>query len=112
MIEHAKTVICDIDGTIFAHLGDFEGMQKYETILLDKVKERFDEWYSKGYMIIITTGRPWSLYERTMADLSKFKLPFEHLIMGTPWGERVVINDGACSAIQVKCDGGLGEVNI
>ena len=61
--------------------------------LLPHVKQKFNEWYSKGYNIIITTGRPESMRQLTENQLNYFHLFYDQLIMGIKYYKRVLIND-------------------
>ena len=52
-----KTIFCDIDGTLVKH----HGSQTKQIIELSEILpgtiEKFNEWDSKGYNIILITGR-------------------------------------------------------
>lgn len=121
-MEEAKTIITDIDGTILYHHGSLEDIRNNEPILLEKVKDRFDEWISKDYVIVIMTARPESFREETEQTLDKFGLKYHSLLMGMSHGERIIINDQksyngwedrvSCSAIEVKRNGGFADLNI
>jgi hypothetical protein len=88
-----KTIICDIDGCIFKHMGNLCGMQTDKPVLLDGVKEKFDEWDKKAYRIILLTGRKESMREITENQLRLHGLFWDILIMGATRGQRVLIND-------------------
>jgi len=113
-----KTIFCDIDGCIFRHSGpDF--IKIHPTIdLLPGVINKFHEWMDKGYTIILTTGRPPSLRQKTIQQLENAGLWFDHIIMGLPRGQRVVINDykidnnePTATAINIKRNEGLINVD-
>ena len=78
-----KTIICDIDGTIFQYSpeGTAQIVQENPT-LLPGVLQKFNEWEMKGCRIILITGRRESLREHTEACLTDFGIPFDILIMG------------------------------
>ena len=89
-----KTIICDIDGTIFQYSpeGTAQIVQANPT-LLPGVLQKFNEWEMKGCRIILITGRRESLREHTEACLTDFGIPFDILIMGFADTGRVLIND-------------------
>ena len=89
-----KTVICDIDGTIFEYVkgGHYDLVHK-EAKLLPGVKEKFREWEVKGGRSVLITGRRESVREDTENALRKAGIPFDMLIMGFADTGRVLIND-------------------
>ena len=89
-----KTIICDIDGTIFRYSpkGTVQIVNE-EPILLPGVVEQFNEWEMMGCKIILITGRRESLREHTEASLIKHGIPFDVLLMGYADTGRVLIND-------------------
>jgi len=89
-----KTIICDIDGTIFKYSprGTHQIMNE-DPILLPGVKEQFCKWETVGHKIILITGRRESLRERTETTLSNYGIPFDVLLMGYSDTGRVLIND-------------------
>lgn len=95
MKTNAKTVLCDIDGTIFKHIkfayevSDIDPQKD----LLPGVREQFEDWNSKDYTIVLTTGRPPSMREITNQQLQAVGLFYHELVMGLPRGPRVLIND-------------------
>jgi hypothetical protein len=109
-----KTIVCDIDGCILKHMGGLCSMQNDKPVLLDGVKEKFDEWDKKAYKIILLTGRKESMREITESQLRSHGLFWDFLIMGATRGQRVLINDlkpsnempTAC-AINLSRDKGL-----
>lgn len=113
-----KTIFCDIDGCIFRHSGpDF--IKVHPTLdLLPGAIDKFHEWMDKGYTVVLITGRPPSLRQITLQQLEGAGLWFNHLIMGLPRGQRVVINDckkdtnePTAAAINIKRNEGLKNVN-
>ena len=89
-----KTIICDIDGTIFRYSpqGTVEIVNE-EPILLPGVVKQFNEWEMQGCKIILITGRRESLREHTEACLTDCGIPFDILLMGYADTGRVLIND-------------------
>lgn len=93
MTEYKKTIFLDIDGCILKHQGGLTNTLLNEPELLPDVKEKFDLWESKGYTIILTTGRKESMRKFTEDQIRSFGLFFTQLIMECGRGQRVVIND-------------------
>ena len=85
------TIICDIDGCIFAH--DHFDVNNPDTPLLPGVSEQFEAWKSSGCYIIFVTAREESLREFTENQLSKNSISYDTLIMGVGSGRRILIND-------------------
>ena len=111
-----KTVICDIDGTIFKYVcnGHYDLIHT-EPELLPGVVEKFKEWEVKGNRIVLITGRRESVREVTERALRKAGIPFDMLIMGFADTGRVLINDvggkGECKAhaVSLPRDQGFDE---
>lgn len=89
-----KTVICDIDGTIFKYVrnGHYDLIHT-EPELLPGVVEKFKEWEVKGNRIVLITGRRESVREVTENALRNAGIPWDMLIMGFADTGRVLIND-------------------
>lgn len=118
MSENKKTIFLDIDGCIFKHCGNMT-TQFENPILLPGVLEKFIEWDTKGYTIILITGRKESMRELTEKQLSSYKIFYDKLIMGLHRGERIIINDKkttsneqTASAIEINRNEGLKNINI
>ena len=89
-----KTIICDIDGTIFKYPpGGHSDLVNVDPVMLPNVIKKFNEWEMKGCRIILITGRRESVREITEATLTDFGIPFDVLLMGYADTGRVVIND-------------------
>jgi FMN phosphatase YigB (HAD superfamily) len=120
VLNKPKTVFCDIDGTLIPHCVDMTGILSSKPNILPGVLEKFNEWDSKGYKIILTTGRKESSREHTEQQLRELGLFWDYLLMGIGGGQRILINDIKPSypdipmavAINLERDKGLGEVNI
>ena len=98
-----KTIICDIDGTIFMYpKGSIDEMIEVKPTLLPGVKDWFDKWEKRGDNIILITGRRESLRERTETVLYEAGIPYDVLLMGYCDEGRILINDvgsrGQCKA--------------
>lgn len=113
-----QTIILDIDGTLLKHPGSFDEIGKV-TELLPGVREKFADWVSKDYTIILVTGRRESLRRKTINQLNDLGLPFDHLIMGLPRGKRLLVNDfkpgstdSTAEAYCVERNKGLKELEI
>ena len=102
-----KTIICDIDGTIFKYSPNgHDAIANEEPVLLPGVKEHFKRWENTGHRIILITGRRESERTRTEEELRYFHIPYDMLIMGFADTGRVLINDiggqGQCKAHAVS----------
>tara|TARA_Y100000593_G_scaffold68448_1_gene125812 strand:+ start:5251 stop:5721 length:471 start_codon:yes stop_codon:yes gene_type:complete len=87
---YANTWFIDIDGTIFIHLENNDGIQK------DEILKGTKEFWSKipdDDCIVLTTGRPSWWRVDTVLALEKFNLRYDVLLMDLPSGRRVLIND-------------------
>jgi uncharacterized HAD superfamily protein len=128
-----KTIFIDIDGTIFKHPITSSGAGQYKNttglfssdnqpsgLVLQDVHAKFDEWKSKSYCIVLVTARSESMRAMTVRQLENNNLFFDHLIMGLPNGERVLINDTkpnndgrrTATAFTVCRDKGIGDIEI
>ena len=92
------TLFIDIDGTMveFPHTGDHyksiaNGTESMK--LLPGVKEKLWEWETKGYKIIITTGRREMFRAETVKALKEAGIGFDQLVMSCGSGPRYIIND-------------------
>jgi len=104
-----KTIICDIDGTIFKYSPrGTDQIMNEEPVLLPGIKEKFNEWEMAGHRIIIITGRRESLRRWTEIQLTDAGIAFDTLLMGHADTERILINDvastGRVKAFAVSLD--------
>ena len=77
-----KTIICDIDGTIFQYPADGNfGLNNENPVLLPGVLKKFNQWEMKGCRIILITGRRESWRSVTEAALRRAAIPFDILII-------------------------------
>ncbi len=114
-----KTVFCDIDGTLLHHTGDIlENAATYPSILNDVVR-CIKEWDRNNYTIVLTTGRRESTRNETERQLRNANIVYDHLIMGLPNGDRVLINDkktrgvrNTAYAINLVRNQGLEHVHL
>lgn len=93
MITRPRTIICDIDGTIFKYFSDINHQHLKKPVVLKGVYEKFKEWDIEGCSIILMTGRRESVRKETEKQLSNAGIFYDHLIMGVGGGVRVLIND-------------------
>ena len=100
-----KTILMDIDGTIFYHKDNLYHMVKDVPVLLDGTIERLLEWRAKEYYIVLTTARPEGCRSATEEQLKNAGVFYDQLVMGLPAGPRVLIND-------IKPDGTLTAEGI
>ena len=114
-MERPKTIFCDIDGTLWNHVGNVLKQaicEKHELLL--NTKEAINKWDSLGYKIILTTGRKESLRSKTENELSRLGIVYDELIMGIGGGVRILINDrkpnedkNTCYAVNVVRNKGI-----
>ena len=107
-----KTIICDIDGTIFKYSPrGTDQIMNEEPVLLPGVKEKFNEWEMAGHRIIIITGRRESLRRWTEIQLTDAGIAFDTLLMGHADTEgRVLINDMKLSVSNNKGINGAAKL--
>lgn len=91
--DKPKTIICDLDGTIFKHCHRYSSLKDIEPELNPGVIEKFNSWDSIGFKIILMTGRKESGRALTVKALEKLGIPYDTLLMGVGNGPRVLIND-------------------
>ena len=89
-----KTIFCDLDGTLVKHSNpiDIQNLD-YELEVLPGVHEKLIEWDTKGYHVVITTGRKESAREATVKQIQRAGINYDQLIMGFGGGDRILIND-------------------
>jgi NDP-sugar pyrophosphorylase family protein len=116
--DKPKTIFCDIDGTILKHSHKFSEIGKSDPELLPGVIDKFNEWDSKGYTVVLTTARKKSARYITEKHLSDLGLAWDTLLMGVTSGERILINDklknedtDRAKAINVITDSGFESIS-
>ena len=113
-----KTILMDIDGTIFHHKDNLYHMVKDVPILLDGTIEKILEWRVKEYYIVLTTARPEGCRSATEEQLKNAGVFYDQLVMGLPAGPRVLINDmkpdGTITAegVNLVRNEGIYEVDV
>ena len=115
-----KTIFCDLDGTLVKHSNPIDVQNpNLELEVLPGTHERLIEWDTKGYYIVITTGRKESAREATVKQLSKAGIIYDQLILGFGGGDRILINDrkgdginDTAFAINVTRNGGVKDVEL
>jgi histidinol phosphatase-like enzyme len=119
MESRAKTIFCDIDGTLVKHQAPTSTtLETADLELLPGTIEKLLEWDIKGYNIILTTGRRESARKATETQLTKVGIIYDQLIMGIGGGIRVLINDNkpegeeAAIAINLKRNIGIKDIKI
>jgi dTDP-glucose pyrophosphorylase len=116
--EKAKTIFCDIDGTILKHAHCFSDLKDTNPILLKGVLKKINEWDSQGHKIILCTARKESARNMTETHLNSLGLCWDILLMGATSGKRILINDklnpqdkDRASAVNVITDDGFDSVD-
>jgi dTDP-glucose pyrophosphorylase len=95
--KEAGTLFLDLDGTIFRHdngggLGAFEYADQPELVELG-IPEWIQSTKAAGYSIVITSARNESARNKIVDQLTAFRIPFDHLILGLSGGPRFLFND-------------------
>jgi len=118
-MSRPKTIFCDLDGTLVKHSNPID-VQNPNLILevLPGVHDKLIEWDTKGYRLIITTGRKESAREATIKQMQIAGINYDQLIMGFGGGDRILINDrksdsdrDTAYAINLKRNKGLLDEN-
>ena len=93
-MNRPKTIFCDIDGTLWNHVGPVSNQTQVKNHeLLPNTLEALDTWDKLGYNIILTTGRKEGMRKLTESHLNKLGIVYDKLIMGIGGGDRILIND-------------------
>lgn len=101
MTKRPATIICDIDGTLVKHGNPAETSKPtYKMELLPGALEKVLSWESKGYNIILLTGRRASIREMTIKQLAEVGIVYDQLITGVGGGTRVLINDRKLNGVE------------
>ena len=119
-MNKSKTIFCDLDGTLVKHSNPIDAQNpNLELEVLPGTHDKLREWDSKGYYIIITTGRKISARESTKKQLSRAGICYDELIMGFGGASRYIINDRKTNssndtsfAINLTRNEGIGEIEI
>ncbi len=83
-----------MDGTLVKHSNPVEVQNPdLELEVLPGVYSKLREWDTKGYHIIITTGRKESAKNATIKQLQRAGIVYDQLIMGFGGAKRYIIND-------------------
>lgn len=120
MINKSKTIFCDLDGTLVKHSNPIDVQNpNLELEVLPGTHEKLREWDSKGYYIVITTGRKRSARESTKKQLSRAGICYDELIMGFGGSIRYIINDrkpnsemDTAFAINIERNKGIENVKL
>ena len=119
-MNRPKTIFCDLDGTLVKHTNPIDIQDpNLELEVLPGVYERLVEWDTKGYHIVITTGRKESMRKSTEIQLAEAGIMYDQLIMGIGGGVRVLINDtkpygdfNTAEAINLNRNEGIKNIKI
>ena len=118
-MNKSKTIFCDLDGTLVKHTHPSEAQNPdLELEVLPGTHKKLDEWDTKGYHIVITTGRKESAREATIKQLQRAGILYDQLIMGFGPAVRYLINDkkpnGDSTAYSINLDRhtGIGDLDI
>jgi len=120
MDKRAKTIFCDIDGTIVLHNPPNVNQSPVTKLnILEGTIDKLLEWDKLGYKIILTTGRKESLRKVTVSQLENAGIIYDLLIMGIGGGKRYLINDikpdnneKSAFAINLNRNEGIQNINL
>ena len=89
-MRYPPTIFIDLDGTICEHQSPpWDKMMQP----LPGVHQRFRDWWQKGYYIVVCTGRPDCLRQKTISELARLNILYNQLLTGLTSGPRYLIND-------------------
>ena len=119
MIQAKPTIFCDIDGTLVKHVLPTESCKKNHKLeILEGTIEKILEWETKGYRLILTTGRKECSRQITERQLSEAGIIYDQLIMNIGGGARYLINDKksngeiACYSFSPIRNQGIKDIEI
>jgi dTDP-glucose pyrophosphorylase len=112
-----KTLFIDLDGTILKHCHRYSDLKENQE-LLSGVIDKFNEWDSLNFHIILVTARKPSARVITEKFLEEVGLPYNQLIMGVGAGIRYLFNDkigendpDRAISVNIIKDSGFGSIN-
>ena len=119
-MSRPKTIFCDLDGTLVKHSNPIDVQNPdLELEVLPGVHKRLREWDTKGYFIIITTGRKESARNSTIRQLETAGIIYDQLVMGFGGGDRILINDrksnsdrNTAMVINLDRDTGMSDLDL
>lgn len=108
-MERRKTYVIDIDGTLLTKkVGSRASIEWFDDKVPTESALRFlDQCEKEGACIILLTARRESLRAVTEALLKKHCIYYDQLVMGAGNGERILINDGPCTAYELQPNEGF-----
>tara|TARA_Y100000592_G_scaffold65603_1_gene102074 strand:- start:1110 stop:1790 length:681 start_codon:yes stop_codon:yes gene_type:complete len=112
-MSRAKTIFCDIDGTLLKHRSPEDIASGVTSSPTEEALQTIKQWEANGYNIILVTGRKPSLEKITKTELASYGIVYDKLIMGIGGGDRILINDRkpngrpAAWAVNLDRDKGL-----
>jgi len=93
-MSRPKTIFCDLDGTLVKHSNPIDIQNpNFELEVLPGVHNKSNDWDTKGYHVVITTGRKESAREATVKQMQRAGINYDQLIMGFGGGDRILLND-------------------
>ena len=92
-----KTWVLDLDGTLVKHNGY---LTEGRDVLLPGALE-FLSNVREGDLVVFLTSRKESYKELTEAFLREEGIPFDQIMYGVPFGERILVNDAKPSGLQM-----------
>ena len=119
-MNKSKTIFCDLDGTLVKHSNPVDAQNPDLNLeVLPGTHDKLREWDSKGYYIILTTGRKESTRNATAKQLQRAGIFYNQLIMGFGGAVRYIRNDrkpnskdDTTYAINVDRNKGIKDVEL
>lgn len=87
------TLFIDLDGTILEHQHSISRVYERPAKLLSGVREKLNEWDSKGFCIVLVSARKESTRAHTEQQLRGLGIAWDHLVLGVSSGARYLVND-------------------
>lgn len=100
-----STLFLDIDGVLVENSGRYVGKKWGSTSSIEENSSVIRKLHETGKAkIILTTSRSSAVRDKTLAQLSKYDIPFDEIIFDLPHAKRIVVNDYAPSNVYRTCD--------
>lgn len=100
-----KTLFVDIDGVLIENTSPYTFPFNGSGNPLTENIKVLQKLHSTGRVVIIlTTARPSSHRDITVAELNKYHIPYDTLLMDLPHSERIIVNDFAKSNPYPSCN--------
>ena len=107
---YPRVRIVDIDGTVVEKKRPDDFFTK-PTVALPGAREKIEEWWNAGDLIIFWTARSEVYKQKTMDMLDELGFCYHELICGKPYSREIhIYDDGFMEFHQVVRDEGIGQM--